>query len=282
MARRRATLSDLMNDLTYRTIYNKYRAIAMVQFEWEGLPDGMEARHIERTLFDHGKAVFFRDPCMSYMCLEAQNDGHKNVYGDPLGYHAIGVGYREHYRADDVVIIENNVLRLATDPFVMFYSNKITEAERTMDVNVKSNKTPVIILCDDKDVLSFKQIFQKVDGNEPAIYADKMLNLDAIQALDMKARFLGNELMDYKKAVENELLTFLGINNSPVEKRERLITDEVTSNNQLIESFASLQLEARERACEAINQKFGLQISVKKRWSEPVERGAEDVEPETA
>lgn len=277
MARKRATLSDLLNDLTFKVIYEKYKLIAMNAFKWSGLPEGMEERHIERNLFDHGKAIFFRDPSMSYMCLETQAQTGYNVYGDPLRYTAFGVGYTETYNADDVVIIENNKLRLATDPFIMFYANKLTEAERTMDVNVKANKTPIIVLCDDKDVLSFKQIFRQIDGNVPAIYADRSLNIDAVTGLDMKVKFLGNDLMEYKKTVENELLTFLGINNIPAEKKERLITDEANSNNQLIDSFFDLQFEARQRACEEINEKFGLSVSVEKR-QKPVERGVENVE----
>lgn len=265
MARKRANLSDLLNDLTFRTIYNKYKLISVNSFQWEGLPDGIEERHIEKVLFDYGKAIFFRDPDMSYMVLQAQQGADLNVYGEPLRYRAVGFNYNKEYNADDCVIIENNKLRLNTHDFIMMYANKITEAERTMDVNVKANKTPVIMTCDDKDLLSFKRIFQLVDGNTPAIYCDKSLNPDSIQALDMKAQFLGNDLMDYKKSVENELLTFLGINNSPVDKKERVITDEANANNQLIQSFSDLQLEARQRACEEINAMFGLSLSVHKR-----------------
>jgi hypothetical protein len=104
-----------------------------------------------------------------------------------------------------------------------------------------------------------------VDGNIPAIFADKGLNLDAIQAFQTGVKFMGNELMDYSQSVENKLLTFLGVNNPAVDKKERLITDEVNSNDQLIDSFAQLQLEARKRACEEINKMFGLQVSVKRR-----------------
>lgn len=266
MAKKRATLTDLLNDLTFKVLYEKYKLIAVNAFEWEGLPEGMQARHIEKVLFDHGKAIFFKDPGMSYMCLEVQNQIGYNVYGDPLNYTAFGYGYTKTYPAEKCVIIENNKLRLATHPFIMFYVNKLTEAERTMDVNVKACKTPIIFTCDDKDSLSFKRIFQQVDGNVPAIFADRALNSDSIQAFDTKASFLGNDLMDYKRAVESELLTFLGQNNVPVDKKERLITDEAESNNQLIESFFDLQLEARERACEEINAMFpDIHISVKPR-----------------
>ena len=78
--------------------------------------------------------------------------------------------------------------------------------------------------------------------------------------------------MDYKRAVESDLLTFLGQNNTPVDKKERVLNAEANANNGLIESFAQLQEEARQRAVEAINEKYGLSISVKRRVvNKPVE-----------
>lgn len=266
MARKRATLTDLLNDLTFKVIYEKYKLIAVNAFQWDGLPDGIQERHIEKLLFSHGKAVFFKHPDMDFMCLEAQDTGKVNVNNDPLSYRAYGVGFTHHLNADDCVIIENNKLRLNTDDFVMFFAHKLTEAERTMDVNIKACKTPVIFTCDDKDVLTFKRIFHQVDGNVPAIFADRGLNLDSIQAFLTGVKFMGNELMDYSQSVENKMLTFLGVNNNPVDKKERVNTLETSSNNQLIESFAELQFEARQRACEEINKKYGLSLSVKRRY----------------
>ena len=269
MARKRATLTDLLNDLTYKTIFDKFKMVAVNMFEWSGLPDGIEEKYIEELLFNHGQAIFFRDPAMSYMCLKADNGAELNVYGEPLGWWATGFNYHKYYHTDDCVIISNNKLRIPTINFIMFYANKLTEAERTMDVNVKACKTPYIFACDDKDVLSFKQIFAKVDGNEPAIFSDRGLNLDSMQVFQTGVKFLGNELQDYKHTVENELLTFLGVNNTPVDKKERLITDEAEANDELIQSFAEIQLEAREKACEEINKMFKLNVSVKRRCTFP-------------
>lgn len=265
MARKRATLTDLLNDLTARVIYDKFRLLACSAFEWGGLPDGIEERYIERLLFDNGRAVFFRDPKMSYMALEVSDLGRYNVYGEPVEYLATGVGYQRHMKASDCVIIRNNQMQQATRDFVLFYVNKLQEAERTMDTNVKTCKTPYVFVCDDKDVLTFKQIFKKIDGNEPAIYADKGLNLDAIDVLKTEAKFIGNELMDYKKSVENELLTFLGFNNLAVDKKERVNVSEANSNNEMTRSFAELQLIMREQACKEINKKYSLSLTVKRR-----------------
>lgn len=266
LAKKRATLTDLLNDLTFRVIYDKFKLLATSSFEWEGLEEiGIKPKHVENTLFDDGKAVFFRHPDMNFMCLPVSDTGKYNVYGEAISYTATGFGMKQFLDADECVIIENNKLRRNTHDFIMFYVNKITEAERTMDTNVKAVKQPYFITCDDKDVLTFKRIFQMVDGNTPAIFADTRMNVDAINVLKTDAKFLCNDLMDYKKSVENELLTFLGYDNLAVDKKERVNLSEANSNNQITESFADLQLKAREDACERINEMFGLNISVKRR-----------------
>lgn len=279
MARKRATLSDLLNDLTYKVTYDKFKMIAINMFEWSGLPDGIDEKHIEQFLFDYGVAIFFRDPGMSYMCLQADQGANLNVYGEPLGWWATGYNYHEYYDTDKCVIISNNKIRKPTADYITFYANKLTEAERTMDVNVKTCKMPFIFACDDKDLLSFKQIFAKIDGNEPVIYADKGLNLDSLTVLKTGVTFMGNDIQDYKHTVENELLTFLGVNNVNVDKKERLITDEAESNDEMIQAFCDIQLEAREKACEAINDMFGLNVSVKLRCGN-VEKSVEKEDAE--
>lgn len=278
MARKRATLTDLLNDLTYRTLFDKYKLICMNEYKWENLPAGIEPRHIERWLFSNGFCCFFKRSQGSFMVLECSSDGRQNVYGDPTGYRIHGVGFQTHRPAEACVIIKNNLLALPTEAFVTHYVNKLTEAERTMDVNIKACKTPVIFACDDKDLLSFKRMFQQVDGNTPALFVDRGLNLDSIQAFLTGVKFMGNELMDYKRSVESDLLTFIGQDNTPVDKKERLITDEAEANNQLIQSFADLQLEARQKACKEINELFGLNITVRRR--EPVEKPVETAEKE--
>lgn len=275
MARKRATLTDLLNNLTFRVLYDKYKLLTINSFAWENLPDGIQPRHIERLLFDNGTAVFFRAPGMRFMCLEGSGTGNVNVYGDPLAYRVHGYNYQRTIPVDQCVVIENNILRIPTRDFVLFYVNKLAEAERTMDVNVKTCKNPFVFKCTDKDLLTVKKVFQEVDGNVPAIFIDKGLDGETFDVFQTGVKFMGNDLLDYAHSVEGSLLTFLGINNSPVDKKERLITDEANANNELIESFSDLQLAAREKAVEEINKLFGLEIRVSRR-SAPVEEVEQD------
>ena len=108
MARKRANLSDLLNDLTFRTLFDKYKLIAMNEWEWDGLPDGIEERHIEKWLFSRGFCCFFKAPQMGFMALECDTGANVNVYGDPLGYRAHGFNYQRYLDADKCVIIRNN------------------------------------------------------------------------------------------------------------------------------------------------------------------------------
>lgn len=260
--RKSRSQADWLNDLTFRSLYDHYTNMAINVFTWSGLPDGIEERFVEKTLFEYGKMLFFRDPHMSYMALKCGQGPHLDVYGEPLRWRAEGLNYNKEYAREDCVLIENNKLRTPTRETLFYYVRKLYEAERAMDVNIQNSKTPFVFTCNEKQLLTFKEVFRKIDENEPAIFATNGLSLDAIQVLPTRAEFIGNDLMDYSQSVENKLLTFLGVNNCPVDKKERLVTGEVHSNDEQVQTNADLMLEARERACEQINEKFGLSVSV--------------------
>ena len=265
MAKRKNTLPDFLNHLTFTTFFNHYKNVCLNTFKWEELPEGIEERFIERALFDYGKVLFFRDPKMSFMALPCFNGTQLNVYGEPLSWRAQGLNYTKEYKLDECVLIENNKLRTPTRDVVTLYVQKMYQASRTMDVNLSTVKTPWIILCDEKKLLTYKEVLNKIDENEHAIFGASGLSMDAINVLKTQAEFIGNELMDFHRSIESQLLTYLGIDNCPVDKKERLITDEAKSNNELIAVNTNVMLEARERACEQINKLYGLNVSVKLR-----------------
>ena len=281
---KKRTYEDMLNLTTFRVLYEHYRNVCLNMFKWDGLPEGLEERYIERVLFDNGKALFFEDPTMKHMCLPCFQGSQLNVYNEPLSWRAIGTGYNREYPREQCVLIENNKMRTPTHDTVAFFVRKMYEAERTMDVNLTTSKAPWIFLCDEKNVYTYKSIFQKIDQNEPAIFGSKTLaqGLGTEQLLPTRTEFIGNDLMDFSHSVENKLLTFLGINNCPVDKKERLVTDEAESNDQLLATNAAVMLEARQRAAEAINKMWpDLHVTVDLRHKpepkEPAKEENEDV-----
>ena len=64
----------------------------------------------------------------------------------------------------------------------------------------------------------------------------------------------------------NEFMGFMGINNANQDKRERLVSDEVAANNSQVGIFRADAMNAREYACELINRRYNLNVSVE--WNE--------------
>lgn len=138
------------------------------------------------------------------------------------------------------------------------FALRLYEAERTADINIKAQKTPVLLLMDEKQRLTMENLYSQYEGNRPVIFGDKnSLGENVIKAINTQAPFIADKIIDYKKEIWNEALTFLGINNIMVDKKERLITDEANSNNELINLNLQSYLVPRQEACRQFNEKFG-------------------------
>jgi hypothetical protein len=254
-----------MNTLTANDYYDRLRLIALSLFEWENLPESCNPRFLELTLYLYGRALFINDETMGYLNTKCTPSGQLNVYDEPISYTAYGVNYNEQYDKDNCVIIRNNYLERPTDQTVILFASRLTEAERTIDVNIKAQKTPILVRVDEKDRLTIKNLYIQYDGNEPFILGGKSLNPDGLKVLKTDAPYLADKIQAYKHEIWNEALTFFGVNNTNSDKRERLITDEVNANNEVISLNAQAMLLTRQEAAEAINKKYGLNVSVKMR-----------------
>lgn len=90
------------------------------------------------------------------------------------------------------------------------FALRLYEAERTCDVNIKSQKTPVLLMVDEKQRLTMENLYSQYDGNRPFIFGDKQnLSPDSLRVLKTDAPFIADKIMDYKKEIWNEALTFL-------------------------------------------------------------------------
>jgi len=265
--KKRTTSTDIDNWRTERFLYHRFKMLAINQFKWNGLPETIQERHIEHVLFDEGRVLFFEDKTDGLFCLPAMEGLGVNVYGDPLHYTATGFNRTfKNIPLDKCVLIENNKLRMPTFLAIDYFVNQLYEIIRTRDTNIKTLKAPFFVVCDDKSVLTYKKLMEEIEKNNFAVFGDKSFNIeDAIKVFQTGVKCLTAELTDVYHDIMNEALTYLGINNANTDKRERLITSEADSNNQFIDSCASMFLEARQRACEEINKKFGLTVSVELR-----------------
>jgi len=256
-----------LNQMTAFDYFDRLKMIVLSLFEWEGLPDSCNARFLEKCLFDYGYALFCFDNQFGYLTLKCTPSGELNYYDEPIKYTTYGTGLlgRRTYTTDEAVFIRNNILEKPSVTTIQLFAYRLTEAERTIDVNIKAQKTPVIIKCTDKEKLSMMNIFNQYEGNEPLIVASKSFDTSNFEVFKTDAPFVADKVQEYKRQIWYEALNTFGIRTANTEKRERLITPEVNANMEQVSIMAQTMLKTRQEACEQINKKFGLNVSVKMR-----------------
>lgn len=264
MARRKTNFweSAVMNNATYIQYYNRLIELSIAMFDWTGLPDTIDPRFLELTLFKYGQAVFFKDEVIGYLALTNAVQGSLDVYGYPVASRAYSPynKYQKNLTLDDSVIIYNNYLRTSSSLDVEVFAKRLYNLDRVIDVNANAQKTPVLIKCAETQRLTMKNLYKEFDGNSPVIFGDNGLNDANFTVLSTEAPYVADRIYQLKTQIWNEALTYLGISNINVQKKERLITDEVSRNMGGVIASRYSRLNARQNACEKINKMFGLNV----------------------
>ena len=265
--------SAFLNSATYNDYMERFEKICLSMFEWVNLPESMNARYLEFCLYYEGQAGLLYDEEYGFINTKVASNGYLNIYGLPSQLNCYSYQYQkvrnlytglDGTKDKDCVLVMNNWQRIPTVNTIELFCQRLAEAEMTASVNIKAQKTPVLIVVDENQRLMMENLYAQYDGNRPFIFGDKnQLSENAIKCISTGADFIADKVMDYKKQIWNEALQFLGINTLQTEKKERLITDEASSNNELINLNLQSMLIPRQEACKQFNKLFGLEGSDK-------------------
>lgn len=187
-----------------------------------------------------------------------------NVHGSPL------IPARTMTVDKDVCIgyIQRNKRPLSL--MVDWYVDRIAQVEAVINTNLQVHKMPFIIPVDDGDADVASDIMDRILNNELCIFAEGV-DASAFQAIATAAPYIIDKLHEYKVGLENELKTFLGIDNQgAVEKREQLNLDETNANNAEINDSGNAFLDCLKEWCENIGETLGKELSVES-TRQPVE-----------
>lgn len=255
--------SATLNNNTYIMYYDRLTELAISMFEWKNLPDTIDERFLELSLFRDGMCVFFEDKVIGYLALRTMIGGNLNLYQIPTERTAYASnGYNKHLTQDDSVIIFNNMLHTNSQLEIDLYARRLWDLDRTIDINARAQKTPILLTCEESQRLTMKNLYMQYDGNMPVIFADKNISPNAIKVMQTESPFIADKLYQLKTNIWNEALTLLGISNINVQKKERLISDEVMRNQGSTIASRYSRLNARRQAANEINKMFGLNIEV--------------------
>lgn len=264
-------------------LYMKYwQNIATNIFEWGGFPENissdlLSSEIIEKWLFEEGKAVFFKDSSLGFLCLKVNKEGF-NVVGKPTAYRAWGNGYEKRLSPDECVFIKNNETELATKDPLQYFCECIADIELTKKLRRNAHKTPFMLETTPETELTAKNIFKQIDADEPALYRNKGRGeeITGVNVLNTGIDYINDRLNDEKNSYIADILTLLGLDNYVEDKAERVQSAEVEANQEYINQAFRASLEKRQKACEEINKKFGLNLYVKYAQGEEIEAKQQD------
>lgn len=250
--------------------------ISLNRFKWVGMPDSIDERFLELTLFRNALCIFYREEKANrYLAVQGTGMGNINMYGNPTQFKVVGNSMvNQTLGAKQCVPIWANFLRIPDHDIVYLYASKLAEVDRTIEINLKSMRQSQVMFVDENERLSYMNIMRQYQEGQPMIFGTQNMDLSKIQVFNLgidKDQVVN--LMDVKARLWNEAMTLLGINNSNQDKKERLVADEVSANNDQVSSQRSVALKSRKIAADQINRMFDLKISVD--WDETAKTTAD-------
>lgn len=263
--KKRTNFSDsvIRNTVAFRHYYDRLKELSISMFEWKNLPSTIDVRFLELTLFEKGVAVFFEDDVIGYLTLRAIMNGKFDVYGIPEKVRATASnGYNRELSNKDSVLIYNNYLHTSCYDDITMFATRLASLDRSIEVNANAQKTPILIQCSEQERLTMANLYKEYDGNSPVIYGDKNLNTKGLSVLKTDAPYVADKLYQLKTQIWNEALTYLGISNLNIQKKERLVSDEVVRSLGGTIASRYSRLQSRREAVDKINRMFGLNIEV--------------------
>lgn len=265
--------NDYLNDETYLSYMWTLYDLAVSVFEWKNLPRGINERMIERWLLANGMCLFVYDEAIKedpdqrspdgYAMLRMVMNGMFDIYNIPKQRQAYTADPNHSIMNFDItnsVICFNDNLGIPTFLRLDLYAKMLWQCERSVYTNIAQQKTPRIVKCSEKQRLSLQNLFAQVEGFMPVCWADKDLDLSGVEVLDTVSPYVADKIQVVKHQIWNEALSYLGIENTNTDKKERMISNEVMGNMGDVEAQRFTRLNSRKQFCEEVNEMFGLDI----------------------
>lgn len=250
--------SATLNNSTYIQYYNRLMELSMVMFEWKNIPDTIDQRFLELCLFSDGRAIIFKDEVMGFVVMRCNGNGPWDLYNIPkdrVAYASNGY-HNQDLNEKNSVLIYNNYIHTTSKLDVEMFARRLYNMDRTIDVNINAQKTPVLLKCSEEQLLTVKNAYKDFDGNMPVIFANDEFNDKSFAVLTTGAPYVADKIRDEKTQTWNEALTYLGISNTNIVKKERMITDEVLRSQGGVIASRYSKLLMRRQACMQLRKLF--------------------------
>lgn len=264
--------TDLVN---YYTKYLFEKVISI--YKWEGIPDSWAVNYFLYTLFGKGFLAVFDTEEYGVIPNECALAGY-NVFYQPTTALVANPALRENRRmliGEECELIKMQPNYSGVIDIVSNYADLMALAMETAGINLLNSKLSYVFFSDNQaNAASFKKLYDQIASGEPMAVIDKdLIGIEGEKHWELFTQNVGqnyitDRVLTDMRTLENMFNTEIGIPNANTMKRERLISDEVNSNNVDTQSKVILWLETMQNDLKKVNDMFGLNISVKYRYED--------------
>lgn len=249
-------------------------AMSLINYECDNIP----SEYIERALFQDGKIAFFNSALAG-----GKNEVVASTFVDECKYNHYGelkqiklIDSLPNTNSDNLInsidgsitdfaVVFCNKTKIPLMQVVYYFCQKITELQQAVNQNTLNNSLPIAVECTNEQLLALNNIVKNISNQNRFIYFKKEHNVrpeELFKSLDLNVEFKATQMIEVLQYYKAEFFTMLGINSTPFEKKERLLTDEVNSNNQILKLTLDSYFQTQKRDFEKVNKKFGTNYKI--------------------
>lgn len=262
--RYKKTQAQQENVNLFSEMYNYYSNIAITRYDWKNLPRGVSERLLNIGLYTYGSVAFFEHDTLGLTALPCSANQYNILY-EPTEVTVFGYGYsRQLQDLSTFGFIRSSPSGVPLAISVYDYVKRMCDILRSIDVIAQRMKRPYVFICDEKQRLTYQNLFKNIKDNEEIILGLKDFPLDKahIDIAPLPSTQGLDKLWESYQRYEGLLSARLGINNIDNSKRERLLQDEVNANNMNIEMSNEVNIKQLTLDIQQVNKKFNTDIKV--------------------
>lgn len=240
--------------------------VASSAIEWDGLPTSCDPIVLENCLNRAGSTIMVHDEILdTYLVGQNGSTGQIDIYGYPSDRRVIFLnGTTANYSKQSSIIIYNNSMRSSDLWIFQHIAKRLADMDSAIDVNMQSQKTMPIIPVSAEQQLTIENLYSNIENNIPYTLVDgNSVDVDILRSaltFDNRKSFTSDMMIQVQREIWNRFLTYVGINNVNIEKRERTNVPEINSNLDEIIIMRRNRLNSRQRAADLMNELWGLDV----------------------
>lgn len=265
--------NKIRNDVTFASYYKMLKDMAENSFTWFGFDSSVDPHFIESMLYQYGMVAVFYEKDVGIVTLPALQSGGFDIYGKPKMVRAFSprtgfsrlLKYNPDLSATECILIHNTNRDLDSAKFkatLGMYSERLAEMKRTEDVNVYAQRTPITMVVPQGKVETYTNLLDRYNNFGQIVFGYDGLDVDAVKSIKTDAPWVADNVDTLFIRTWNEAVGYLGISNVGVSKKERVSTEEANLSMGSSMTFRQMRYEPRSWACQLINEKWDLNVSI--------------------